>query len=376
MSELPLKSSPEPQPADIRQVGKSLDDPTTGSWALAGLFMLALLTALKLAQDLILPVVLAFILSQVFAPVVRVIRKAGIPKPLGAALVVLTLFLSIFGGGYLLMEPAGAWMKKAPQGLREIGAKVRRITGSVDEVTKATEQVRSITDNMARGGAPKAKAATVTVATPSLLTRFITLSRGVALGVVSTLVLLYFLLASGDFFLHKIIAVTPRLADRKRAVNIARDIESEVSIYLLTVTMINFGLGCAVAAAMYGLDVPNAMLWGVMVGLFNFIPYIGDLASFGVLSIVGLLSFDELWRSLSVPAAFYVLTALEGYVVTPMILSRRLKLNPVVIVLSVLFWAWMWGILGALMAVPILVIAKTFCDHVESMKPFGEFLGE
>lgn len=361
---------------DIHKLTQSVADPRTGSWALAGLLVLAILAALSVARVVILPVVLAFILSQVLAPVVRGLKKAKIPKSLGAAIVVLSLLAVVGGGGYSLVEPAGEWVEKAPQALRLIGAKVRRITGTVrQDVSTATEQVQELTDDITRdSNAPKTE--TVTVAAPSLATRFLSGARGVALSVISTVVLLYFLLASGDLFLHKIIAVTPRLADKKRAVNIARQIEIEVSTYLFTVTCINITLGIAVALAMLALGVPNPALWGAMVGLFNFIPYLGDIASFSVLTIVGLLSFDDLWRSLLVPGVFYALTAIEGYVLTPMIVGRRLSLNPVVIVLSVLFWGWLWGILGALLAVPLLVVIKTFCDHVESAKAFGEFLGE
>ena len=149
-----------------------------------------------------------------------------------------------------------------------------------------------------------------------------------------------------------------------------------ISTYLFTVTLINISLGVVVGLAMYALKVPNPALWGVMVGLFNFIPYLGDIVSFSVLTIVGLLTFEEIWRSLMVPGVFYLVTALEGYVLTPLILGRRLSLNPVAIVLSVLFWGWMWGVLGGLLAVPILVVIKTVCDHVESLKAFGEFLAE
>ena len=149
-----------------------------------------------------------------------------------------------------------------------------------------------------------------------------------------------------------------------------------VSSYLFTVTLINIALGAAVALALYFMGVPNPILWGVMVALFNFVPYLGEMTSILILSIVGLLTFDELWRSAMVPIVFYLLSAIEGYLVTPTVLGKRLSLNPVVIVLSVLFWGWMWGIPGALLAVPILIAIKTTCDRVDSFKVVGEFIGD
>jgi predicted PurR-regulated permease PerM len=345
------------------------------TWAASGLLLLAVLTLLYVARDLVLPIVMALILNLVFLPVVRGMKRLWIPVPLGAAFVVLGLLAVFIGGIYNLAEPAGTWLDRAPQSLRQIDTKIRRITGSVQDVATVTARVEDITDRLANAGTDK-NVQEVVVRTESLAGTVLGTARGFAVTAISTLVLLYFLLASGDMFLRKTIAVTQRLSDKKRAVDIAHQVEAAVSNYLLTVTLINIGLGSAVALAMYLLGVPNPVLWGVMVGLFNFVPYVGDLASITVLSIVGLLSFDDLWRSASVPAAFYLLTAIEGYLITPLIVGRRLSLNPVVIVISVLFWGWMWGIPGALLAVPILVTLKTLCERVDSLHAFGEFLSD
>ncbi len=360
--------------SDTPSTAAAADAPQS-SWATNGLFLLAMLAVLHVARDLLLPVVVALILSLVFLPLVRGMRKIWIPVPIGAGIVVLGLLVAFFSAVYTLAEPAGNWLERAPQGLREINTKLRGISGSVQEVATATAQVQDMTEQLAGAGTSAKAPQEVVIQGPSMAVAALDVAKGFSITAISTLVLLYFLLACGDLFLRKTIGAMPRLSDKKRAVDIARQVEAAVSTYLLTVTTINIGLGGAVALTLYLLGVDNPLLWGVMVGVFNFIPYLGDIASISILTIVGLLSFDELWRGLMVPGAFCLLTAAEGYLITPLIVGRRLSLNPVVIVLSVMFWGWMWGIAGVLLAVPILVAIKTLCDRVDSLNTFGEFLG-
>lgn len=367
--------SPDPKPTFDPQALAQALDAQPPSWTLIGLLLVAVLTVLRLAREVAMPIVMALLLSLMFLPVVRGMKKLRIPAPLGAGIIVLGLLAAFLGGVYNLAEPAGTWLDRAPQSLREIDKKLRRVTGAILEVATATAQVQDLTQQLASGGGTVTKVQEVTVKAPTLAGTVLYGAKEFALTAVSTLVLLYFLLASGDMFLRKTIAATPRLADKKRAADIAQQVEATVSRYLLTVTLINAGLGCVVALAMSMLGVPNPMLWGVMVGLFNFVPYLGNIASFGVLTIVGLLTFDDLWRGLLVPGVIFVLDAAEGYLITPLILGRSLSLNPVVIVLSVLFWGWMWGVPGALLAVPILVVVKTVCDRIEPLRDFGDFLG-
>jgi predicted PurR-regulated permease PerM len=195
------------------------------------------------------------------------------------------------------------------------------------------------------------------------------------LGVAVTVILLFFLLASGDLFLRKLIRVLPRLEDKRRAVEIARQVERDISAYLSTVTMINLGLGAAVAAGFAILRVPNPLLWGAMVTLFNFVPYLGPAVSYAIFVMVGLVTFETVPHILAPVLTFLVLNVIEAYLVTPLVLGRRLTLNPVVLFVGLTFWGWMWGIAGAILAVPIMAVLKIFCDHIEPLAPIGEFLG-
>jgi predicted PurR-regulated permease PerM len=361
-------------PAEAALAPASPATARTGPLALSGLLLIAVLTVLHLAREFVLPVVAALILSLVFLPAVRAMKAVWIPAPLGAGIVVLGLLVSFILGAYTLAEPARDWLDRAPQGLREIRAKLLPFTGEVSDMSKTTAEVQHLAQGMTGGRGPEPGSG-VTVSTGTLAAGIFEGARTFSLGAASTLLLMYFLLASGDMFLRKTISVTPRLADKKRAVDIAEQIEAAVSRYLFAVTLINLTLGAAVALALYLLGVPNPLLWGVVVAVLNFVPYLGEVMIVGALTIVGLLTFDDPWRGLLVPAVFCVLSAAERYLLTPMVIGRRLSLNPVVIVLSVLFWGAMWGMAGALLAVPILVTLKVLADRVDRLHGFGEFLG-
>jgi predicted PurR-regulated permease PerM len=339
--------------------------------ALTGLFLLATFYTLFLARSFLLPIVLALLLSFLLTPVVRFLRKLHIPQALAAGLVVFGLLGALGWGVYELSGPAYEWAQKAPQSLRRLERKLREFKKPVQTVSKATEQVEKITQ---MGGRPPAR--TVSVQTETLGERMFSQATELVAGAVVMFILLFFLLASGDLFLRKFIRVLPSLADKKRAVEIARQVESDVSTYLATITAVNLGLGLAVWGLMSLIGLPNPLLWGVLAMVTNYIPYLGAIVMIAVLAMVGFLSFEQTGQALLAPGIFIGLNLLESYLVTPLVLGRRLTLNPVVIFLGLTFWGWLWGITGALLAVPIMVVFKIFCDHSEPLAPIGEFLGD
>ena len=181
--------------------------------------------------------------------------------------------------------------------------------------------------------------------------------------------------ATDPDYARKLIRVMPSLADKKRAVEIARQIETEISAYLSMITLINVLLGLAVWGLMSLIGIPNPLLWGVLATFTNYIPYLGAIVMILVLAMVGFITFDDIGQALLAPGAFIGLNILESYILTPLILGRRLTLNPVVIFLGLTFWGWLWGITGAVLAVPIMVVLKIFCDHSETLASVGEFMG-
>ncbi|WNK20379.1 AI-2E family transporter [Halomonas piscis] len=194
--------------------------------------------------------------------------------------------------------------------------------------------------------------------------------------VIFTLVLLIFLLASGDMFYEKIVHTLPNLRDKRRAKQIAQAIERQLSRYLLTITVINAGLGTAVGLAMWALGMPSPLIFGIIAFLFNFVPYLGAIIGVAIAATVALVSFTWLGMPLVVGGAYLALTTLEGQFVTPYFIGRSLRLNSVVVFLAISFWAWLWSAVGMIVAVPLLVAVKTFCDHISAMEPLGNFLAE
>jgi len=341
------------------------------SIALTGLLVLATFYTLYFGRAFFLPIILALLLNSLLSPVVRGLKRLHIPNALGAALVVFGLLGGIGWGVYELSGPAYEWAQKAPQTMRRLERQLREFKKPVQTMSKATEQVEKITQV---GGGPATPAVQVT--TETLGERMFSKATELVAGGVVMIILLFFLLASGDLFLRKLIRVLPSLADKKRAVEIARQIQTDISSYLVTITAINVALGLAVWGILTFLGVPNPLLWGVLATVTNYIPYLGAIVMIAVLAMVGFLSFENTSEALMVPLSFVGLNLLESYLVTPLVLGHRLTLNPVVIFLGLTFWGWLWGITGALLAVPIMVVLKIFCDHTEPLRPIGEFLGD
>jgi predicted PurR-regulated permease PerM len=194
--------------------------------------------------------------------------------------------------------------------------------------------------------------------------------------VLEVLILLYFLLGAGDLFLQKLIKVLPNLGDKRKAVQIARETESSISTYLLTAASVNVAEGLVVAGVMYLWGMPSPALWGALVAVLEFIPYLGALAMVVILGVAALTNFDSVGHAMLVPASFLLINVVQSNLVSPVLLGHRLALNPVALFIGLAFWFWIWGISGAFIAVPLLATFKIFCDHIESLASVGEFLGE
>ncbi len=341
------------------------------SVSLSGIFFLMVLYTMYFAASLILPITLALLLNLLLSPVCRFMVSLRIPRTLSALIVMLSVAATMAAGVYALAAPAAEWMETLPTELRRLEYKLAWVKEPIKKVQETKEQVDRITNVNDDDAAPPSAQSGGSV---SLVDAVLTETSSMLYGVSVMLILLFFLLASGDAFLKKMVQVTPTLADKKRVVETARDIQRHVSVYLGTITLINIGVGLVVAAAMYLLGLPNPLLWGAMLTVLNYIPYLGPLICIAVVAFVSLLTFHTPGQILLPPLVILAVNILEGQFITPILAGRRLSLSPVAVFLSLVVLGWIWGAIGVLIAVPMLVTIRLVCEHIEPLSPVATFL--
>lgn len=363
--------SADAEKPDLSKTAAAIESPKGRSVGVTVLAILALLYTFYFARRFLLPISFALLLSFLLSPLVRILARFRIPPPIGSALVLLAL-LSIVGlGAYELARPVQSWVAKAPGTFAAVQEKLTKLRQPIERVTKTAEQVESA----ASDAAGDARTTEVVVKSPSLTSRIFGTTQRLLAAALEVVILLYFLLAAGDLFLQKLIKVLPNVKDKRKAVEIARETESSISTYLLTALVVNIMEGIVVAIAMYLLGMPNPALWGALVVLLEFIPYIGPAVMSLILGIAAITTFDSTSQVILVPVTFLIINLVQANIVSPMLLGHRLALNPVALFVGLTFWFWIWGVPGAFIAVPLLATFKIFCDHIETLASVGEFLG-
>jgi len=356
---------------DIERTAEAVDSPRGRSIEVTILTSLALLYTLYFAREFLIPIVFALLLNFLLSPLVRRMLRWHVKPPISAAIVVIFLIAAVAEGAYQLAGPAQRWAMTAPQSFAHAEERLRSIIRPVQQVTQNVERATAAVASQSERGQ------NVVVQTgPSVSSRLFGTTQRIAAGLLEIFILLYFLLAGGDLFLQKLIKVLPHFGDKVKAVEIARATEAAVSAYLSTALLINIVEGAVVASVLWLLGMPNVLLWGALVALFEFVPYLGALAAVIVFTVAGLTTYDEVPRALLIPGSFLAINLLQANLVTPMLLGHRLTLNPVAIFIGLAFFFWIWGVPGAFLAVPLLASFKIFCDHIESLAAIGEFLGQ
>jgi predicted PurR-regulated permease PerM len=338
--------------------------------ALVGIFIILLVHFFQFASSILIPITLSLLLSTMLLPLQRALTRLRIPVSVSAALIAIGLTSGIVVGGYALTGPAQSWLERVPSSFNKLERHLRSFKEPIEEIKKATDKLEEATQL----DAEKRPVQEVRIREPVISKRMVndTTQTLISTGIVVVLVL--FFLLNGDVFLRKLVSIVPTLSNKKLAVEIVRSIQDDISTYLFALTLINIGLGVVMAsiAALVGLE--NPFLWGTIVTLLSFAPYAGSSITAIILTFAGMLTFDSLLWALIAPSVFLVLMFIYGNFLIPVFLGNRLSLNPVSIFLAIVFWGWLWGIAGALLAVPILASFKIICDRFDALKPVAEFL--
>ena len=341
-----------------------------GTVFLGGLFLLALLAALYASREIVLPVVLAFILHLLLAPALRMLERMRAPRTLAALLLICLLFGALVAAGTALSGPARTWAAKLPEGIPRLEDYLSFLRAPIAAIRQFMQQAQ---------GYVSGNPSTISTAQDLDLGNGVWMSlytgtSAIASGLLETILILFFLLLSSNTFLRRLVEILPTFRDKRQAIEISQQIEHDISAYLITITIMNALVGLATACVMWLCGLGDPVLWGAVVFMLNYIPFLGPMIGIVMFILAGLLAMDSLWRALLPAALYFAIHLIEGETITPMLLARRFTLNPVLVILSLIFWYWMWGVPGAVLAVPMLAIAKIVCDRIRSLAAFGHFL--
>lgn len=343
-----------------------------GPLSLVILATLAVGYTLWATQDLILPVLLAMFFALIGNPIIRLLQRIRIPRFLAALAVLCSGIALTVLLGQQLVQPAGEWIREAPRELRTLAPKLQKLTKPVQDANKAAENIAR-----AAGGESAARPVQVVRAEASDPYKSLTATPMAVASVLAVVLLTFFFMVYGQDLQRHAIALLPDRQKKKLTVEILQAIEIEVSRYVLTISAINAVVGLVFAGCLFFfLDLPlgDALLWGTLAMLLNFAPYVGPLIGIIVMLLMGFASYEEPLRAL-VPAAIYLgLHTLEGQIVTPIVLGKRMALSPLVLILALMVFGWLWGIVGLLLAVPLLVCVKIVLTRVDGMDGWARLL--
>jgi len=370
-----IPSGPDPialqMPVDVRSVALSI-------LALAAVIMM-----LRYMQEVFVPLVLGGLLFYALDPLVDWMERHKVPRALGASLVILALVGGLSSGAYALRFQVMAVVEQLPlaaQRFREAFRDQDGQAGTLSKMQEAAKEIEKTADSVA-GNDARRGVTKVQIEEPAFAARAY-LWAG-SLGAVSlagqalmVLLLTFFLLLSDDLFKRKLVEGIPTFARKKLTVQVLDQIADQIERFLLVQVFTSVVVGVATWAALWAIGLQQPAVWGLMAGVFNSIPYFGPVIVTGGLTVVAFLQFGTFTMALAVAGIALTITSLEGWLLTPTLLSRAANMNQVSVFVGLIFWSWIWGVWGMLLAVPMLMVVKSVCDHVEDLQPVGQFLGE
>jgi predicted PurR-regulated permease PerM len=355
------------------------------SAALTLIGVLAFVLALQWAREVFIPIVVAILVSYALDPLVIALGRIGLHRAIASGLVVLMLMGALGIAAWALRDEAAAVVDSLPSAVRRVRQAFQKSRGAADPFDKVQEAAREI-EQTAQEAAPKPPVprgvTRVQIQEPAIRVGDYLWwgSMGVAaVAAQATVVvfLVYFLLASGDLYKRKLVRIAgPSMTEKRLTVQILREIDSQIEKFLMVQVAMSFMVAVVTTILLYLLGVEYAVIWGLAAGILNSIPYIGPIIVTVGLALVSFLQFGTLLMALYTAGIALVITTIEGFFLTPALMGKAARMNEVAVFVGLLFWGWLWGFWGAILAVPMLMVIKTVCDRVEGLQPFGELLGE
>ena len=385
-----MVATPDPDGGAAEVVAEAKPIIVVRNLALTVIGALAVILVLQYAQSVLVPIVLGVLISYGLAPFVNALQRLRIPRAFGAGIAVGLLVGGIGLGIYTLSDQAMAIVSDIPTAAQRVREQVRahrrtnggafeKVQRAATEIDRAAQEAASTTPAQAPGR--PAGVQQVEVVEPFRPSDYLWSGSVGLLGFTAqflvVLFLVYFFLVTGDLYKRKLVKIGgTTLSEKKITVQILDEINVQIENFMRVQVFTSFLVSVATGIALWWLGVDHPVVWGLLAGIFNSIPYLGPVLVTAGLGVVSFMQFDDLLRTAYVCGVAFAITSLEGFLLTPMLMGRAAQMNPVAIFIGLLFWSWIWGIWGTVLAVPMLMMIKAICDHIEDLQPVGELLGE
>ena len=335
---------------------------------------------LQFMQPVLLPLVLAALLFYALDPAVDRLHKLHVPRALGAALMLFIVVTSCGVLAYTLQGQAVTVIDQLPIGARRLAATLRKAPGAEPG---AVEKVQQAADELQGAGKTPAPKGVTRVQIEEPVFKASTFVWSTSMGLASAanqlimvLFLTFFMLLSDQLFKRKLVEIVGTLSQKKVTVTVLEDIAAQIERFLVIQLATSGIVAVVTGVVLWAMGLQQAALWGLLAGIFNSIPYYGPLLVTGGLALVGFLQFGTIGMTIAVAGVSLLITTLEGSLLTPMLIGRAASMNQVAVFVGLLFWSWIWGVWGMLLAVPMMMVIKVVCDHVEPLQPVGHLLGD
>jgi predicted PurR-regulated permease PerM len=367
----PPNPPPEvPEVPDVPAVPEVIAESPVRDRLLVAILVLLLLYACAVAASLIVPMLIALLLSLLLAPAVRFLSHSGVPRSIASILVLGCVVTAMLVALLSLVEPARDWLAEAPRTMTKVERALQSIQHSLREASEAGERIAELTE----GGDSRQRQQRVVEAAPSQLAQALRATPMVLTTLLVILILSFIFLLHGDGLLRKLVEIAPELRMKKEIVMATRSAQHDLSVYVLSITVINIGVGALTAFGLWWLGVPNPLLWGSVAALLNYAPYIGPATMLVVLTLVGFGHYDSPLDALLPPGLFLLLNIIEGQLFTPLTVGRRLALDPVVVFVGLVTLGWLWGIPGVLLALPLMTCLRIVAEHISGWETMAKIL--